>query len=50
MGLLLLVSGGSRRGVECELYRVRMHLDGRFAASVDRNATDPWQRALITNA
>lgn len=47
VGMLLMITGLSPRGLDCQLYRVRARLGERFAASVDRDGDGPCHRVLL---
>lgn len=47
VGLLLMVTGLSKAGLDHQLYRVRAGLGDRFGASVDRDGEGACQRVLL---
>lgn len=47
VGLLLLVTGVSTRGLDQQFYRVRVRFGDRFAASVERDGDGECQRVLL---
>ncbi|MEM9388459.1 MAG: hypothetical protein AAGA68_25675 [Pseudomonadota bacterium] len=47
LGLLLLVTGISARGLDHQLYRVRAQAGERFAASVERDGNGECHRVLL---
>ncbi len=47
IGLLLMVTGVSARGLDYQLYRVRARVGDRFAASAERDGEGVCHRVLL---